>query len=251
MTLKQETVLYEMNDNVATITLNRPQVKNALNFAMHDELFAAFNEANHDNNVKVIILRGSGDAFSAGADLKSFSLEDRENIDYGHYLRETYNRLILFISDIPKPIIAYLNGTAVGAGLSIALACDFRVASYDARVALSFLKIGLVPDAGASYFLPRLVGLGKAMELALGESLTAEEAYRINLINKIGSPDELAASLANTPAEAYGWMKQNMKEGFEKSLAEVLEMEVTAQSKAGSSEEHLAALQQFLGRSTH
>ncbi|MFB4163591.1 enoyl-CoA hydratase/isomerase family protein [Alteribacillus sp. JSM 102045] len=243
--MSQETVLYEKNDGIGTITLNRPHVKNALNLKMHEELFVCFNEANNDVEVKVIILQGAGDAFCAGADLKSVSLNNMDHFDYGLYLRETYNRLILFIADIQKPVIAYLNGIAVGAGLSIALACDFRVAEYDTKMALSFLKIGLVPDAGASYFLPRLVGLSKAMELALGETISAEEAYRINLITKIGSPDEFARSLASVPAQAYGLMTQNMKEGFEKSLAEVLEMEVSAQSQAGATEEHRQALIQF------
>ncbi|WP_158737080.1 enoyl-CoA hydratase/isomerase family protein [Alteribacillus sp. YIM 98480] len=244
--MKQETVLYEKEESIARIILNRPQVKNALNLQMHEELFDCFNEANNDENVNVIILQGAGDAFCAGADLKSVAVNDTEHFDYGLYLRETYNRLILFIADIQKPVIAYLNGIAVGAGLSIALACDFRIAEYDTKMALSFLKIGLVPDAGASYFLPRLVGLSKAMELALGETISAEEAYRINLITKIGKPDEFARSLASVPPQAYGLMTQNMKEGFEKSLADVLEMEVSAQSQAGATEEHKQALKQFL-----
>ncbi|PSL45874.1 enoyl-CoA hydratase [Salsuginibacillus halophilus] len=248
MELEQNTVKYEVSEGTARIVMNRPEVKNALNLEMHEELRAAFTEASSDEDVRVIVLEGAGDAFSAGADLKSVAHEDTESIDYGHYLRETYNRLILLITEIQKPIVAHLNGTAVGAGLSIALACDFRVASYDAKLALSFMKIGLVPDAGASYFLPRLVGLGKAMELALGGTISAEEAYRINLITKIGAPDELIETLHAMPGQAYGMMKQNMKEGFEKNLAEVLEMEVSAQSQAGASVEHQQALNHFLGR---
>ncbi|MFC5711584.1 enoyl-CoA hydratase/isomerase family protein [Thalassorhabdus alkalitolerans] len=246
--MKQNTVLYEKKENIAHITLNRPEVKNALNLDMHNELFDCFNAAANDGEVKVILLQGSGDSFCAGADLKSVPVEEDELFDYGHYLRETYNRLILFIADIKKPIVAYLNGIAVGAGLSIALACDYRVAEYDSKLALSFLKIGLVPDAGASYFLPRLVGLSKAMELSLGETLSAEEAYRINLITKIGSAEDFAQKLTSVPAEAYGLMKQNMTEGFEKSLAEVLEMEVSAQSLAGQTEEHRQALLSFMSK---
>nr|WP_156816969.1 enoyl-CoA hydratase/isomerase family protein [Salsuginibacillus kocurii] len=246
--MKQETVLYETDQRIAWISLHRPHVKNALNIEMHEELYAALAEAKQDQNVKGIILQGTGDAFCAGADLKSVPVEEKESLDYGHYLRDTYNRLLLLLDEIEKPIVAYLNGTAVGAGLSIALACDFRVAHYDAKLALSFMKIGLVPDAGASYFLPRIVGLGKAMELALGDTITAEEAYRINLISKIGSPEDVIAPLLSMPSTAYGLMKQNMKAGFEKGLAEVLEMEVAAQRKAGASTEHKQALRYFLGQ---
>lgn len=244
--MKQHTVLYEVQDQTAWITLNRPEVKNALNKEMHEELYDCFQEASQDQEVKVIILQGSGDAFCAGADLKSVSSDSAESFDYGDYLQETYNRLILLIDSISKPVIAYLNGVTVGAGLSIALACDYRIADSRAKLALSFLKIGLVPDAGASYFLPRLVGLGKAMELMLGQTVSAEEAFRINLITAIGNPAEYAGRLASIPPAAYGLAKQNMKQGFEHSLSEVLDMEVSAQREAGQSQEHKDALLRFL-----
>lgn len=244
--MKQHTVLYEVKDQIALITLNRPEVKNALNSQMHEELYNCFQAAAEDDTVKVVILQGSGDAFCAGADLKSVSSDSAESFDYGDYLQSTYNRLILFIDSITKPVIAYLNGVTVGAGLSIALACDYRIADSRAKLALSFLKIGLVPDAGASYFLPRLVGLGKAMELTLGQTISAEEAFRINLITAIGNPEEYAHKLAAIPPAAYGLAKQNMKQGFEHSLSEVLEMEVSAQREAGQSQEHKDALLRFL-----
>ncbi|EZH66179.1 enoyl-CoA hydratase [Bacillaceae bacterium JMAK1] len=244
--MKQETVLYEVNNQIATITLNRPNVKNALNDDMHHELFESFKEAERDSDVSVIVLQGAGDAFCSGADLKSASLNDRSAFDYGDSLRETYNRLILTITQIQKPIIAHINGIAVGAGLSIALACDFRVAAYDAKMALSFLNIGLVPDAGASYFLPRIVGYAKALELGLGQMISAEEAYRINLINQIGSPEELAKQLTETPLEAFGLMKSTMRESYEHSLPEILEKEVHAQRLAGQTEDHTKAVQRFL-----
>lgn len=244
--MKQHIVLYEVKDQTAWITLNRPEVKNALNTEMHEELYDCFQEAAGDSKVKVVILQGSGDAFCAGADLKSVSSGSTESFDYGDYLQSTYNRLILFIDSITKPVIAYLNGVTVGAGLSIALACDYRIADSRAKLALSFLKIGLVPDAGASYFLPRLVGLGKAMELTLGQTISAEEAFRINLITAIGNPEEYAYKLAAIPPAAYGLAKQNMKQGFEHSLSEVLEMEVSAQREVGKSQEHQDALLRFL-----
>ncbi|MFB4161567.1 enoyl-CoA hydratase/isomerase family protein [Geomicrobium sp. JSM 1781026] len=246
MTLAQNTIRYEVAEKIATITLHRPHVKNALNNEMHTELFAAFKEADRDPQVAVIVLQGSEGAFSAGADLKSVPLENHDDFNYGHSLRDTYNRLILTIAGMNKPTIAYLNGIAVGAGLSIALACDFRVAAPEAKLALSFIRIGLVPDAGASYFLPRLVGQAKAMELALGGTISAEEAYRINLVNQMGTPDDFARQLTEVPITAYGMMKRNMKESFESSLPHVLEQEVTAQTVAGKTREHMAAIQQFI-----
>lgn len=244
-------LLYEVNNSVATITLNRPHVKNALNVELHHALFDALDKASKDSNVSVIILQGAGDAFCAGADLKSIGLDDVGAFDYGHYLRETYNRLILQLVSIEKPIVAHLNGIAVGAGLSIALACDYRVASYDAKLGLGFLKIGLVPDAGASYFLPRLVGLGKAMELALGELISAEEAYRINLITKIGQPEELVEQLKHVPQKAFGLTKKTFRESFERNLAEVLEIEVSSQRQAGNTPEHRAAIERFVKKRSY
>ncbi|WP_209123434.1 enoyl-CoA hydratase/isomerase family protein [Alkalihalobacillus sp. BA299] len=244
--MEHQPVIYEGKQNVATITLNRPSVKNAINLAMHQELYRAFQQANEDDEVHMIVLTGSGDAFSSGADLKSFATEEVSNIDYGDYLKETYDKLLLFMDTIQKPTVAYINGIAVGAGLSLALACDFRVAEYDAKMGLSFLKIGLVPDAGASYYLPRLVGLGKALEMSLGEPISAEEAYRIGLVHKIGQPDELVEQLLQIPTGAYGLMKKNMRSSYEHSLAEVLKMEEDAQSVAGKTDEHIAAVQRFL-----
>jgi 2-(1,2-epoxy-1,2-dihydrophenyl)acetyl-CoA isomerase len=246
--MNEEVVLYEVRDQVATITLNRPQVKNALNEEMHTALYRAFDEANQNEDVRVIVLEGSDGAFSAGADLKSIATEDVGELDYGKYLRETYNKLVLQLMNIEKPIVAHINGIAVGAGLSIALACDFRVAAREAKLGLGFMKIGLVPDAGASYFLPRLVGLGKATELALGEIISAEEAERINLINQVGSPEPLIAHLKTVSLSAFGLMKKNFRTGFDKTLAEVLELEVETQRVAGATKEHKYAVAQFVNR---
>lgn len=246
--LKNKTVIYELAGSIATITLNRPEVKNAINLSMHEDLQQAFTEAGNDPNVKVIILQGRNGAFSSGADLKSIPLESFSTFDHGDYLANTYNKLIEIIESINKPIIAYLNGISVGAGLSIALACDFRFASQDAILGVSFLRIGLVPDAGASYYLPRIVGLQKALELCLGEPITAEEALNCGLINEINSPLEFATKLTQVPLTAYGLMKNNMRNSFDKSLHEMLEIEVKTQRLAGKSIEHLQALQNFMKR---
>ncbi|MCD8509429.1 MAG: enoyl-CoA hydratase/isomerase family protein [Bacillus sp. (in: Bacteria)] len=203
-----ETVLYSVVGGVATITMNRPQVKNAINEKMHEELYHAFTAAKEDESVKVIVLTGKDGAFSSGADIKSIPIDKMAEFDHGDYLERTYNRLLLLIDELEKPTVAYINGIAVGAGLSIALACDFRIANSDSKFALSFFGIGLIPDAGASYFLPRLVGLGKAMELSLGGSLSAEEAYRIGLINQMGQPELFIEQLKEVPTPAYGLAKK-------------------------------------------
>ncbi|MCT8140049.1 enoyl-CoA hydratase/isomerase family protein [Anaerobacillus sp. CMMVII] len=244
--MKNGTVLLEAHNGIATITLNRPEVKNAINLEMHEDLQQAFTEADNDPTVKVIILQGKEGAFSSGADLKSIPVHDFASFDHGDYLAKTYNKLIEIIEAIDKPIIAYLNGTAVGAGLSIALACDFRYAEPSAILGVSFLKIALVPDAGASYYLPRIVGLQKAVELCLGEPITAEEALSCGLINQIGNPSEFATKLTQVPSTTFGLMKKNMRNSFDKSLTEVLEMEVQTQRQAGKTPEHMRAIQSFV-----
>ncbi|MFN7252041.1 MAG: enoyl-CoA hydratase/isomerase family protein [Anaerobacillus sp.] len=244
--MKNGTVLLETHEGVAKITLNRPEVKNAINLAMHEDLQQAFTIAGTDRDVKVIILQGKDGAFSSGADLKSIPIDDFASFDHGDYLANTYNKLIKIIENIDKPIIAYLNGISVGAGLSIALACDFRYANPEAVLGVSFLKIALVPDAGASYYLPRIVGLQKALELCLGEPITADEALRCGLINSIGSPDEFAKKLTLVPKTTFGLMKKNIRNSYDKSLAEVLQLEVESQRKAGKSPEHIKAIQNFV-----
>ncbi|MBM7095526.1 enoyl-CoA hydratase/isomerase family protein [Bacillus sp. H-16] len=244
--MSYQTLAYEVGNCAGTITLNRPEVKNAINEKMHEELFDCLQEARSDENVRVIVLQGTNGSFSSGADLKSIPVEKLEHFDHGEYLERTYNKLVRLLDAINKPTVAYLNGTAVGAGLSIALACDFRVAEHDAKLALSFMKIGLVPDAGASYFLPRLIGLSKALELSLGESISAEEAYRIGLIHRIGNPDQLMETLKQAPPTAYSNMKNNMKCGLHLSLDDVLEEERKGQQQAGKSDEHRQALLHFL-----
>ncbi|WP_034747137.1 enoyl-CoA hydratase/isomerase family protein [Halalkalibacter wakoensis] len=236
----------KVENQVATITLNRPEVKNALNKALLDELHDLLQSYDADDTVRVVVIQGCQGAFSAGADLKSIPIEDLQTFDYGTFLEETYNRLIRQIVSMKKPTVAHINGIAVGAGLSIALACDYRVASKNATLGLGFMKIGLVPDAGASYFLPRLIGLGNAMELALGKLLSAEEARQIQLVTQVEGLDLFLETVKSMPFTAFSLMKQNFHQSFQSSLHEVLQMEVDAQRKAGESKEHKAAIAAFL-----
>lgn len=246
MSMDQPLITLQVENKVATITINRPEVKNALNDACHEQLYNLLSEANEREDVTVIVLTGSGDAFCSGADLKSIDLAEQEHFNYGKALRETYNRLIAFMVHIGKPLIADINGTAVGAGLSIALACDFRVARKEARFALGFLEIGLVPDAGASYFLPRLIGYPQSLELAVKGMFDADEAKAMGLIHSIGEATPYIKRCKQLPPTAYRLMKQNFRESFDHHLAELLEMEVTAQREAGASREHRLALERFL-----
>lgn len=243
-----ETVEYVVESGIATIQMNRPEVRNAINEQMHKDLYHAFQEARKDEKVLVIVLTGMDDAFSAGADIKSIPIEEMDSFDHGTYLEEYYNPLIQLIDEIEKPVVAYINGTAVGAGLSLALACDIRYAEEDAKLALSFLGIGLTPDAGASYFLPRLVGLGNAIALGTGKPFTVKEGVHTGLIQGIGNPVEIVTQLRRAPMPAYSWMKKNMKYGMEHSLEDTLNQEIEGQRAAGQSDAHKAAVKSFLSK---
>jgi len=149
-----ETILYERNNGVAAIALNRPERLNAFDGRMHEELHAALDDAAADDEVRCLVLRGEGRGFSAGADLKSEDLS-REAPDLGEYLRRTYSRTVTKIAAMEKPVIASLHGPVYGVGVGLALACDVRLAAESTRFSVAFVKIGLMPDAGVTYFLPR------------------------------------------------------------------------------------------------
>ncbi|MGZ4030976.1 MAG: enoyl-CoA hydratase-related protein [Tumebacillaceae bacterium] len=237
-----ETILYQLEDGVLTIALNRPDVMNAYNQKMGDELYDAFKRAEDDENVRVIVLTGTGRAFCSGQDLN-----DRTDVNLSTNLtnsvRERYNPLIIRMQTMRKPIIASINGAAAGAGCSFALAADLRIASEKAKFTLAFCKIGLVPDSGASYFLPRLVGTGKAMELALtGDVIDGTEAARIGLVNKVVPAEELDAAtkefalrLAKGATLALGLTKRSLYQGAENDLYTALETEAQYQGMAGRS----------------
>ncbi|MGB3682068.1 MAG: enoyl-CoA hydratase-related protein [Rubrobacteraceae bacterium] len=248
-----ETITYEKDGAVATIALNRPKVLNSFNGQMHEGIRAAFDAAAGDDEVRAIVLRGEGRGFSAGADLAEVMENGDEDPDLGQYLRETYSRLVTRIVGIEKPVIASLHGPVYGAGMGIALACDLRIAAESAKFSVAFVKIGLMPDAGVSFFLPRIVGLGRAMEMSmLGESVDAEEAYRIGLVNKVvGEEDladetaELAGQLAGLPTRALGRIKQSLYGSFENDLETALENEAEGQTFCGYTNDHKEGVAAF------
>ncbi len=180
-----EHLLYEVRDGVCTITLNRPEVLNALNEKLNYEIKDAFLQAGKEDRVRVVVLTGAGRGFCSGADLKAEAAFGGER-SLGDAVRSRYNPMILAIRNLPKPVIGRLNGIAAGAGCSLALACDLLIASQEAVMAEIFISIGLVMDAGSTWFLPRLVGPYKAFEMAtLGTKVTAQEALAAGLVNRV------------------------------------------------------------------
>lgn len=251
-----ETILYEVSGNVARLTMNRPDKYNAFTGQMLEEMKSALKKAAKDREVRCVLLMGAGKAFNAGQDLGDVQGAESQKSapHYGEILRERYNPLILQLYNLEKPVIAVIQGAAAGAGMSIALACDLRIMSEKAYFVNAFVSIGLVPDSGGCYFLPRLVGLGKAIELAMtGERIPAEEAYRLGLANHVCSAeqlahkaDELAAKLARMPTRAIGLIKRTMYKGLDMNLAQTLEYEAYAQEIAGNTEDHREGIQAFL-----
>jgi 2-(1,2-epoxy-1,2-dihydrophenyl)acetyl-CoA isomerase len=193
-----ETLLYQCTDSVLTIIMNRPDKLNALTVTMLLELADAFRRAGEDPAVRAVILTGAGRGFCSGADL-SAAMEQAMtagSINYGANLRKTYNPLILGMRSLPKPIIAAVNGPAAGAGMSLALACDFRVAAENAWFLQAFVKIGLVPDSGATWLLPRIIGAARALDLMLsGRKVSAQEALAMGMVNQVVPNDQLAAAV--------------------------------------------------------
>jgi 2-(1,2-epoxy-1,2-dihydrophenyl)acetyl-CoA isomerase len=250
-----ETILFKRDGGVATIALNRPEVLNAFNGRMHEELHDALDSAAADEEVRCVALRGEGRGFSAGADLKSEELSrgDGEPPDLGEYLRRTYSQTIWKIIGMEKPVVAALHGPVYGAGVGIVLACDLRLAAESAKFSVAFIKIGLMPDAGVSFFLPRVVGLGRAIEMSmLGEVVDAEEAYRIGLVGKV-VPDAkleeettaLASKLAALPTRALAQIKQTLHASFESDLETALEREAEGQALCGYTQDHREGVAAF------
>lgn len=246
-----ETITYELTNQVAVIQLNRPAAFHAFTEQMNKEITVALKKAGKDPLVRCIVITGSGKAFCAGQDLKEVT---EGEVDFGAFLRDRYNPMILQLQKIEKPIIAAVNGVAAGAGMSLALACDLRLASDKATFVNAFVNIGLVPDSGGCYFLPRIVGLGKALELAFtGEKVGAEEALGIGLVNQVYPQDRFdsevmayASKLAALPTRGIGLIKRAMYKAVEMDLEETLEYEAFSQEIAGNTVDHHEGVQAFL-----
>lgn len=243
-------LLYEVTDAVCRITLNRPEVYNALSPELISELTEAVQEAGRDERVRVIVLTGSGEkAFCSGADLK---IGIGKASGMGDVLRERYIPLIMAMRYISKPVIGRLNGVAVGAGCSLALACDVLVAHPSASMAQLFVHIGLIPDAGSLFFLPRLVGPRKAFELAsTGRTVPAAECLSLGLVNEVAEDLDAAvnrwvAHYAQAPTKAIGSIKQLMNESFSSDLKTMLNKEAEAQDTIGRTADAQEGIGAFL-----
>lgn len=254
--MSYETITYDVSVGVATLTLNRPDALNALNAQITDELHKALADAAGDLEVRCLLIAGSGRGFSAGADLTQ--LEDSyragKPVALGDMLRDGYNRIILPIVHMEKPVVAAVNGVAAGAGCSLALACDFRIASEKARFFQAFIKVGLVQDSGASYFLPRLVGFAKAMELALlGDIIDATTALQYGLVTRVVPHDSLmdearafAEQLASGPTRALGLSKRALYFGADHNLEQTMDYEADLQAQMALTADHMEGVKAFL-----
>ncbi len=249
--MSYETLLYEKRDGVATVTLNRPRALNAFNREMNRELLDALRDGDRDKAVRCFVLTGAGDrAFCAGQDLKDRAPERKGSL--GESLRSRYNPIILAIRRTEKIVICAVNGVAAGAGCNLTLACDLRIASENARFIEAFVRVGLGPDCGGSYFLPRLIGLGKATEMfLLGEPLEAEDALRCGLVAKVAPAQELAAE-ARAMAEriargprSTGLIKRALNRSMYGELEAQLEYEACIQEIAGRTSDYDEGVRAF------
>ncbi len=252
-----DTLLYSINSHICTITLNRPDRLNAMTAQMLYELQAAFAQARDDTSVRAIILTGAGRGFCAGADLTAASesmVSSTAPFSYSQFLQATYNPLVLLMRSLPKPIIAGVNGVAAGAGMSLALACDLRLVAESATFSQAFVKIALVPDSGSTWFLPRLIGTTRALELMLtGRRITAQEALEWGMVNQVVPDREfsttlmtLAAQFAAAPTHTIGLIKQAVEFALDSTLATALAKEAELQDIAGASADHQEGVAAFL-----
>lgn len=245
-------IKYDLNEGVVTITLNRPEVYNALNDAITYELQDAFKLAGRDKEARVVVLTGEGKAFCSGQDLKAVSgTEKRSFLDSLH---KRYNPLIMAMQTLPKPIICKLNGVAAGAGCSMALACDMIVAAEEATLIEVFINIGLVPDSGSSYFLPRMLSRAKAFEMCtMGSRIKGKEAETLGLVNKAVPADQLDNAVAEyttyfakAPTKAIGLIKKMLNKSTQSSLEEMLDYEAYCQEIAGNTNDYKEGVAAFL-----
>lgn len=238
-----ENLLYDTADGVATVTLNRPQSYNALSFATLEELKDAFKQISRDSAVRAVILTGEGKGFSSGADLLEMGGQ-LDTIPITDVLRSGLNTIVKQMRILEKPIVCAVNGVAAGAGASLTLAADYRIASENASfVFAAFVSIGLIPDAGSTYLLPQLVGMGKALELVLladsKNRVTASQALELGIVNRVVPQDDLmdeakvlANRLAQMPTRAIGYTKRVIYRAAERSLTDALEYEAQMQGAA-------------------
>ncbi|MGQ9721815.1 MAG: enoyl-CoA hydratase/isomerase family protein [Candidatus Jordarchaeum sp.] len=251
-----ETILYEVQEGVATITLNRPEVLNAFNTQMNQDLKLALMKTKENENVRAIIITGAGRGFCSGADVKSFA--DGVALESFKKMVENEELMDLLISpydlvNVEKPIIAAVNGVAVGFGMNLCINCDIIIASENASFGEFFVRMGILPDMNGCFILPRILGIHKAKELIFtGDRIDAKEAERIGLVNKVVPHEELmptvkalAKKLAESAPLAIGMAKRLIHEGYGELFSEMLKQEIRYQAKLYASEDHMEAALAF------
>jgi len=256
VTVTGSPVRVDRDGALAVLTLDRPDVLNAFDEAMTTALGSGLDEVADDPAVRAVVITGAGRAFSAGQDLRDRAavLARGAELRLGDELRRRYHPLVVAIRTMRKPVIAAVNGVVAGAGLGIVAACDLRVASSAALFRAAWGRVGLVPDAASAYFLPRIVGWGRAMHMILtGEAVPADEALRIGLVGRVWREEEFAAGwrtfardLAMGATEAYALSKEGLNAGLGERLPSFLEVEATLQDRAGRTADYAEGVRAFL-----
>ena len=255
--MPENSVLFAVRDNVAHVTLNRPQAGNALDLEMAKELAAAALECERDRHVRAVLLSGAGKSFCAGGDVKIFVAQQ----DLPRYLRQITSHLHLAVSRFARldaPVIAAVHGSAAGGGFSLAISCDLVLAAESATFLMAYTKIGMAPDGGSTYFLPRLVGLKRAMELTLtNRVLSATEAREWGIVTEVvpqenlaSRAEELARTLAQGPTGAFGSAKRLLHGGWNQTLETQMELESRAIAEAGSTADGQEGIRAFVEKRT-
>jgi enoyl-CoA hydratase/carnithine racemase len=259
--MKYEMITLAKNDHLATLTLNRPDSRNAINKRMMEELVAAIEDVAEDNSIRALLLTGAGKSFCAGADLdimpgggKTEELgELGVEVLRSSFLFKASKRIMMGLQQMEKPTIAMINGACVGAGFDLALACDLRTASDDAKFMCGFVKLGLFPGFGATWFYPRAMGLGKAMEMLFtGDTITALDAKHIGMLNHVAPPEdlekitmEMVLKIVNGPPIAIRMMKSQVYKGLISDLNTTLTDAAVCESITLTSKDHLEGITAF------
>lgn len=247
-------IQFKIDEGVAEIKFNRPEVLNSFNLEMGKNVQDALKKCAEDISIRAVVITGEGRAFCAGQDLAEAAPKDKPLANLGKILEECYNPIIKQIYELEKPVIAGVNGVAAGAGANIALACDLVVASGKASFVQAFSKIGLVPDCGGTYFLPRLIGYQKAKALMmLGDKVPAEEAEKLGMIYTVYKEEEfesnlykLAIQLAQMPTRGLALTKRALQQSMNNDLNKQLDVEKKLQIEAGSSNDYKEGVRAFL-----
>lgn len=253
------TILHAVDGGVMRITLNRPAVLNSFDLAMGRQLQAVLDEAARNAAVRAVLITGAGRAFCAGQDLGSVSLDDPASLpDLGNVVRELWNPIVRALRALEKPVVAAVNGVAAGAGANIALACDIVLASKSASFIQAFSKLGIIPDSGGTFLLPRLVGMARATALTfLAEKVPAEQAAAWGMIWKVCEPEALmteaealALQLATQPTRGFALTKQALNASMTRDVVAQLDVEEALQREAGKTHDFVEGVKAFLEKRT-